>query len=264
MTEPCLSATAAVPGTGALVVKGITEPYRQAVISAEFAGRLMTIRENEGAFVKKGDTIFELDYKEAQLDAQRCRIIAENSAELSEAKFKAQTAKLDLNATQILHDSTRSVSDEELWKKQLDYDVAATECERLAVTKEKEKLDFQIADERLKHFFVIAPFDCTVAQRFLNESESCKPQEPLVRIVDVHKCRFITYVPADRSQKLTKGKKVNLSLVGDKTVRARQGSIEFISPVVDPSSGLRTIKVVFDNFDGSIQPGVAGTMVIEE
>jgi len=34
--------------------------------------------------------------------------------------------------------------------------------------------------------------------------------------------------------------------------------------VVDASSGLRTVKAVFDNADGSIQPGVAGAMLIDE
>jgi RND family efflux transporter MFP subunit len=247
-----------------LSVQGITEPLRQAVISAEFASRLTTIKKNEGAFAKKGDTIFELDYKEPKLDAERCRIIAENKADLTAAKLKAQTAKLDFDATTMLHDSTRSVSDEELWKKKLEYDLAKTECDRLVMNKEKENLDYQISLERLRHFFVIAPFDGVVAQRFLNEAESCKPQEPLIKFVDVHKCRFITYVPVERSQTLIKGKRVTLSLGSAKSPQLRQGVIEFVAPVVDASSGLRTVKVVFDNSDGSIQPGITGTMLIDE
>jgi RND family efflux transporter MFP subunit len=251
-------------GAAPLSVQGITEPLRQAVISAEFAGRVITIRKDEGSFAKKGDTIMEMDYKETQLDAERCRIIAENKAELAAAKLKSETAKLDYDATKVVHDSTRAISDEELWKKELDYNLAKNECERLSMTKEKEVLDYRISLERLKHYFVIAPFDGVVAQRFLNEAESCKPQEQLIKFVDVHKCRFITYVPGDRSQGLAKGKRVTISLGGAKAPRTRQGSIEFVSPVVDASSGLRTVKAVFDNADGSIQPGVAGAMLIDE
>ena len=40
--------------------------------------------------------------------------------------------------------------------------------------------------------------------------------------------------------------------------------IEFISPVVDPASNLREVKVVFRNPDGKIQPGVNGEMILED
>jgi RND family efflux transporter MFP subunit len=249
---------------GPLTVNGVTEPYRQATISSEIAGRIVDIRKNEGFFAKKGDTILELDFEEARLDAERNRVISESDAELRAAKLKAETAKQDLDATKMVHDSTRSVSEEELWKKQLEYDVARTECDRIAMTKEKARLEYRISLENLKRHFLLAPFSGMVSQRFLNEGENCKPQEPLVKLVDVRKCRFITYVPAARSQGLVKGKKVTLTLGGVKSQRTRQGAIEFASPVVDASSGLRTIKVVFDNADGSIQPGVTGTLQIEE
>jgi multidrug efflux pump subunit AcrA (membrane-fusion protein) len=39
--------------------------------------------------------------------------------------------------------------------------------------------------------------------------------------------------------------------------------IEFASPVVDPSSGLREIKVVFDNDRGKIFPGATGTLILQ-
>jgi len=245
-------------------VQGITEPLRQATISAEFSSTLITIRKNEGAFAKKGDTIFELDYREPKLDAERCRLIAENKGELNAAKLRAQTAQLDYNATLQLHDSAQSVSDEELWKKKLELDLTTNECERLTMSKEKDIVEYKIALERLSHYVITAPFDGIVAERFLNEVESCKPQEPLLKFVDVHKCRFITYVPVERSGGLVKGKSVKLSLGSGRAAQIRTGTIDFVSPVVDASSSLRTVKIVFDNSDGSIQPGVTGTLFIDE
>jgi hypothetical protein len=40
--------------------------------------------------------------------------------------------------------------------------------------------------------------------------------------------------------------------------------IEYASPVVDPASGLREVKVLFDNPTGDVQPGVAGSMTVGE
>jgi RND family efflux transporter MFP subunit len=245
-------------------VQGITEPFKQATISAEFAARILEFRKDEGSFVKQGDTILSFEHEETMLDAERCRIIAESNAELDAAKLKAETAKIDYEATKTVFDSTRSVSKEELWKKELDYNLTKIECERLKMTKAKDLLEYKIALVRLKQHFINAPFDGTVAARYLNPSETCKPQEPLIKIVDVRKCRYITYVPVVKSHGLAKGKKVTVNLNGNKTPQVRQGIIEFISPVVDASSGLRTVKIVFDNTDGSVQPGVTGTLIIEE
>lgn len=260
----CADQTSSQVGKTKYSVQGITEPFKQAIISSEFASTLTAIRKNEGAFVKKGDTIFEHDYKAPQLDAERSRLIAENKGELNAAKLRVQTAKIDYDATRLLHDSAHSVSEEELWKKKLEFDLAANECERLTMTKEKDITEYKIALERLSHFVVTAPFDGVVAERYLNESESCKPQEPLLKFVDVHKCRFITYVPVDRSVNLVKGENVTLQLGNGSFAKTRTGKIEFVSPVVDASSNLRTVKVVFDNSDGSIQPGITGTLLIEQ
>ena len=42
-----------------------------------------------------------------------------------------------------------------------------------------------------------------------------------------------------------------------------KGKIVFLSPVVDPASGLQKVRVLFDNTEGQVRPGVAGKMLIE-
>jgi multidrug efflux pump subunit AcrA (membrane-fusion protein) len=218
--------------------------------------------KKEGTAVNKGDTIIKLDYMETLLDAERCRVIAESDAELQAAKLKAATAEKDYEATRTLHDSTRAISGEELWKKELEYNLTKTERDRLTMVKSKEVIEYKMSLDRLNHYFVITPFNGIIAQSFLFESETCKPQEPLIKLVDIARCRFITYVPAIFARDLTKGKKVTIFLEGGKTPLTREGTIEFIAPVVDPSSGLRTVKIIFDNLDGSVQPGVKGSLII--
>jgi multidrug efflux pump subunit AcrA (membrane-fusion protein) len=40
------------------------------------------------------------------------------------------------------------------------------------------------------------------------------------------------------------------------------GTVVFVSPVVDPASGLMRLKVRFRNADGRVRPGVAGMLQI--
>ena len=56
---------------------------------------------------------------------------------------------------------------------------------------------------------------------------------------------------------------VALNIEGPRGPVSRPGTVEYVSPVVDPSSGLREVKVLFDNADNKIQPGVPGKMIIE-
>lgn len=259
----CLAGMAAgAPAREPAPIQGYTEPYRFATISSEIASRVTSVRINEGGRARKGDTILVLDAEEAYLEADRSRLLAENDADLAAAKLKAEMAKRDLYATRLVYDSTRSVSKEEYWKKELEYNLARTDVERMTMSKRKAGLEHQIALRNLKRHFVIAPYDGVVAQRFLNEGESCKPQEPLIKFVDVYRCRFIAYIPVALAQGLGKGEKVSLTLGDPRSDAVRQGVVDFISPVVDQASGLRTAKVIFENADGAIQPGIPGYLRI--
>jgi multidrug efflux pump subunit AcrA (membrane-fusion protein) len=40
------------------------------------------------------------------------------------------------------------------------------------------------------------------------------------------------------------------------------GRVAFVSPVVEPASGLMMVKVEFPNADGQVRPGVPAAMVI--
>ena len=48
---------------------------------------------------------------------------------------------------------------------------------------------------------------------------------------------------------------------GAEATRLR-GVISFVSPVVDPASGLQVVKAEFDNAEGRVRPGVAGTLYV--
>lgn len=246
-----------------LTVQGIVEAYRFASISPEIPGRVIRIDVPEGKVARKGDTLLRIEYSEEQLNVQRARIIAESRADLVAARSKFETAQKDYDATKQVYDSTSAVSEEEVWKKKLELDLAKADFDRLTSMEEKEQVEYAIALQRLKAHFIIAPYDGVVASVLVREWEDCKISDPVIRFVDLHKCRFVTYVPANRSQSFVKGRKVTVSINGASSVRNRVGIVDFVSPIVDPASGLRTIKIVFDNADRSIAPGVTGSLVVE-
>ena len=63
---------------------------------------------------------------------------------------------------------------------------------------------------------------------------------------------------------LRPGQSVNLEIDSGPSTVLIQGTISFVSPVVDAASGLMKIKVIFDNPEARVRPGVAGKLTFED
>jgi RND family efflux transporter MFP subunit len=243
--------------------RGITEPYRHSTISATVAGRIALINFKDGDIVKKGDIILELEKDEEELETSRRKLISESNFEITAAELQINSSKLDFEATKSLFETTHSVSEEELWKKELDYKLAVNELNQLAMMQKREEIEYKIAQAQLNKSIIHAPFNGIIVNTFLRLGESCNALEPLVRIVDISKCRFICHVDASASHLFRKGMNITIALNGTELQLNVDGTVEYMSPVVDPSSNLREIRIVFENHDNKIQPGVSGTILMD-
>lgn len=228
--------------TGALVlpvhadplsVDGITEPILDVTLTASVPGIIRTEAFAEGDGVKKGDVILELDRNLEELELARRKAIMEKT-------------KTDLEATRVLVTTTKSVSKDELTKKETEYAVAAA--------------DHGIAAEELARRRVAAPFDGTIAEISLHAGAACAPYQPLVRVVDTTRCYFVGHVEGKSAARLQLEQSVKIEVNGGAIVT---GKISFISPVVDPASGLAKVKAVFENKEGRIRPGLTAKMIAE-
>jgi RND family efflux transporter MFP subunit len=190
-------------------------------------------------------------------------LIAESKAEVTAARQRVEALQLDLEATRQLYDSTKSVSLEELLKKELEYNLAEAELEGLLIAEKREEIEYRIAQFQIEKRLIRAPFDGIIVKIHLEVGENCTPQDPLVRIADTTKCRLIVHLDASVSRQLKEQMNVRVRIDGSSNPKILPGTVEFISPVVDPSSGLREVKVLFDNQDGQVNPGMTGTLLLK-
>lgn len=244
--------------SGRYAFEGVTEPFAQAVVSATVQGRIDSILVPEGAFVSKGQVIITLEKEEEVLNEAMTKLVSESKADLLSAQKKTQTFEKDYKAVKTLFETSNSVSEEQVWEKELNFKLAEAEFQKQSMLEEKEMLEYRMASVQLAKRVIRAPFDGVIVKVHKNSSESVQALEPLFEIVDVRKCRMVVYVIASEAQDIKKGMELLLELDGAKNSRTRKGKVEFVSPVVDRSSMLRTVKLVFDNTDGSIEPGVTG------
>jgi RND family efflux transporter MFP subunit len=225
--------TAAAGAAAPLSVSGLTEPFLDVTVSAPVFGIINTQRFKEGQAVKKGDVILELDRRLEELEVARRKAIMDR-------------AKTDLDSTRVLVSTTRSVSREELGKKQTEYDVAVAE--------------HGIAVEQLARRQILAPFSGAIAEIILQAGSACAPYQPLVRLVDTTRAYFVGTMDGKAVAELHLDERVKVQVDGGPAVAAR---ISYIAPVVDPASGLAKVKAIFDNPTGAVRPGLAARMSLE-
>ncbi len=229
-----LAAAAAVAHAApALSVSGLTEPFLDVTVSAPVFGIINTQRFKEGQVVKKGDVILELDKRLEELEVARRKAVVDH-------------AKTELDSTRILVTTTKSVSREELGKKETEYNVAVAE--------------HGIAVEQLARRQILAPFSGAIAEIILQAGSACAPYQPLVRLVDTTRFYFVGTMDGKAVADLRVDEPVKLQIDGGPSV---QGKVCFISPVVDPASGLAKVKAVFENPTGAVRPGLAARMSLD-
>ena len=228
-----LMAGTALAADPAVTVIGVTEPLMDVIISSPTQGIVHERKYEEGSEVKKGDTILELDSTLERLEAQRRHEVAERN-------------RTDYEATKTLFERTKSVSKEELDKKNMEYQVSVAEE--------------QIAEEQLKRRTIVAPFDGTIVELYLQPGAGCEPYQPLLRLVQTKQCYFVGHVEGKQAAMLKLGQTVQIQVEGGQKV---PGKISFIAPVADSASGLVRVKATFANPEGKIRPGLAAQMVIE-
>jgi RND family efflux transporter MFP subunit len=232
----CRPVCAADP-QGGTWVNGITEAISDVVLSAPSSGIISRRPFKEGDTVKAGESVVELDKRLEEL-------------EVSRRKHVLDLKKTDMDTSRKIFEKTISLSREEMDKKVTEFSVADVE--------------HSLAKEQLQRRFVIAPFEGTIAALTLEVGEACQAQQALVRLVDTRKCYFICNIEAKAGYGLKPGQTVKLEIeAGEKPINF-DGTVFFVSPVVDPASGLMRVKVVFDNPAGKIRPGAAGRMFSQE
>ena len=242
---------------------GVTEPIDQAKIGFTGPGKIDRIWVKEGAFVHKGDTLVNLVKTEEELRARITKISAEDTSSVVSARVKMETYEKDWTVTKKLYETSNSVSAEQLWEREMNYRVAKAEWEAAKVSKSKDSLEHRMARAQLQKQYLIAPFDGEIVSISKNRSESVEALEPIVEIADVRTCRMTAYIIANKASKLKVGQTVKLLLDGSSQARNKKGTVEYISPVVDKASLLRTVKVIFDNSNRSVEPGVTGKIILQ-
>lgn len=215
------------------VVRALTEPVADVVLSARVPGQVAKIHHEEGDFVKSGTVLLEFEQRTELLEVERKQV-------------QLETLQGELERSELLFKTSSSMPREELERKRGEVAVARVELAQ--------------AKEMVVHRQVIAPFDGIITLLPVKVGAYCDLAGPVLRMVDSREFHAVSNTEPSRAGHVRVGEKLKIEMSTPGGPVTLEGKVVFVSPVVDPASGLMRLKVKFSNPDSRVRPGVAGML----
>ena len=100
---------------------------------------------------------------------------------------------------------------------------------------------------------VVAPFDGTVEEHFVEPGEQVTPGMAVARLINTRRIKVISGVPERYAADILPGTPVQISFEAYRGKRI-DGLVSFVGRAVDPQSRTFPIEIVINNPDGTIKP----------
>lgn len=243
--------------------EGLVEAVFDAALSPQVSGIVASNLVEEGDWVEAGQLLVQFIDTIETLEVSRRKLILDSKVELEAADKRRALLEQDLQSTRKLFESSGTVSKDELDLKKLEYELADAELQRIQQTELREVVEYKIALEQQAMRKLIAPAEGEVTRLLIDPGEYISSEQPLLRLVDTRKCTFISNLPAHQVGAVKKGQSYTLEFgPGEARIRLK-GKAVFISPVTDAASGLRMVKLEFENPDLLVSPGTRGYLIVE-
>jgi len=250
-----------------------------AEVSAARAGILVKIFVREGQLVRQSQKVAELDnakalvnVEEGQLKLRMAQQVAEDDIDIRYAKKTFEQAASELRRSVAVNNGLPgTISERELELLQLAVERSELEIERaekehhLSKMKwEQHQVAVRMAELELAEHTFLAPIGGMVVRVSKRPGEWIEPGDSLVKIVRIDRVRAEGFLPAEQAKLTLMGCPAEVAVEVSKSSTIRlQGKITFVSPEVNPVSGMVRIWSEFDCGDSPLRPGLRGTVQIQ-
>jgi RND family efflux transporter MFP subunit len=257
-------------------VLGYLEPYRSIEMNASENGIIGKIHVKEGNAVSEGDALISLNnlVLEAQLEIAKIQANSDAAVMVAEADLKVakdRFAKLSrLKSSGTAHSS--EVARAEAEEKKAEGQVSIAQEEKQIASFRVEEIEAQIERRILR-----SPIDGVVLDITRDVSEPATipsnggATKPLVRVAQIDRLKLVVHVPAAQAGSIQKGDHLPLRVLQKSSLSSERGdsaidtmgTIEFVSPAIDPSSETRRTRLVVENRDGKLVSGSHALVLFE-
>ena len=239
------SLSAADAEYGALPVKVVLFPFREATLSTQIDGVIAKYNFRGGERFKKSDVLLTLDDQK-------------NRNELRRAESLLRETELNVNFTkQKLADNERLYKNDlqseiEVVRSRFDYSVAVERQQAAMINRDDAALHLLFCTIR-------APFDGSVEKLLTREFETVRSAQPVLSIIDDNQLLAVMNLPSTQLTSVYIGMPATVRIMENgKTVT---GDIYEIASRADHRSETFEVKVRIDNRKHLLKAGMSGVLV---
>lgn len=207
----------------------------QVDVATQRDGVVISVAKDEGAAVKTGDVLGQLDDRTLQMELIKARDdlhVSENNVKFKEAELKAKDAayRRQQQLRQLGLSSQADLEAAEFQAKGAEYDMQGYQALVESGQAEIHRIEIEIDQTRLR-----APFSGVVVRRYIREGEAIGKSDKCFRVSQLSPLQVQFQIPESSARRPQRGASVEVSLVGDSN-RPLSARIVKISPTVDPAS----------------------------
>lgn len=234
-------------------ISGKLEALHQVNVVAKVTGKVKEITSQVGQPIKKGEAIFVIDDTDikSQLDqAQAALSMAEANYRQNRERF--ENAKKDLERGEMLF-KEGAISEQAL--EQMRAAASDAGLQVLEAQLAQARASYDMALKQYKECWVASPIDGTVAYINVGVGETVSPGVPVAMVVDMSAVVLKGSIGESLINQVEKQGSIDVRIpsAGDTPFT---GTITEISPAADLRTGLFGLKVLIQNPDGVIKPGM--------
>lgn len=236
------------------ITKSFTEPIERSVAASAEVGIIAVAHVKEGDRVTVGDPLAEINQNVLQRSLKIAQARAESTARLDAAESQLELLKSQLEALNSLveggHTNRYEVEQKDSEYRQAYAEFRSAEEEIQLAKLEVKRIQAQIGDRTIK-----SPINGLVTEihKQLGENVSnSEPQYATIVRVDELKVRF--YLDATTLKRAQVGDQVTVHVGRDQTQAT--ATIIFVSPIINPDSGLGRLEIKIENHAFDFQSGV--------
>jgi len=225
-----------------LRLSGSLASPKNARLSPDIEGRLVSMDVDAGARVKSGDILFKLDDELARLDlAQAVAAEHEAEADLANAQRRAIEVRELVNKKTFPESEARNLE---------------AQVERFQAVLERRRAERAYAAATLARHSHRAPFSGVIAERNADLGERVDTGSNVLLLVATDRLRLDLRVPQQYFGRVKPGASIRIGLdaLAGKVIETR---VAQVVPVSDPDARTFTVRAGIDNTAGQLAPGMS-------
>lgn len=225
---------------------GHVEAYSSIAVKSRVDGKLEKVLVEDGALVKQGEQLFEIDTVPYKLAVHK-----------AQADLRRETAT-SVESGEMARISKKLYSSDVVAKEKMDQQQALAEEAMASV--DAARAELETARQNLEYCKIIAPIDGILGRKLINEGNLIAAyQDVIITLDNIDKLKVLFSLPARdlrTIKKYQRGGALEVIVTSSEDQELKlEGQINFIASTIDNDTGMFEIQALLDNPQHELWPG---------